>query len=82
MPPTPVRSGELAAVGAVEDRSVGESKQLVVPLHDLHPVGDLEAGGVGVERRNRRLCLILAELILREGGLQSPAQVGSSGRAR
>jgi hypothetical protein len=47
-----------------DDRSVGESKQLVVPLQDLDPVGVLEAGGVCVERGDRRLCLVLAELVL------------------
>lgn len=58
--------------GTVEadDRRVGESEQLVVPLHDLYPVGVLEAGSVRVERGDGRLCLVLAELVLREGGLK------------
>ena len=58
--------------GTVEpdDRRVGESEQLVVPLHDLHPVGVLEAESVRVERGDRRLCLVLAEPVLRERGLQ------------
>jgi hypothetical protein len=36
--------------GTVEsdDRSVGDSDELVVPLQDLHPVGVVEAGGAAI----------------------------------
>ena len=51
------------------DRSVGEAEQLVVPLDDLDPVGLLDTRCVGVERGDRRLRLVFAELIARERGL-------------
>jgi len=45
--------------GTVEpdDLSVGELEQLVVPLHDLDPVGLLDTRRVGMERGDRRLRL-------------------------
>ena len=49
-----------------DDRSVGEPQQLVVPLHDLDPVGLLDTRRVGMERGDRRLRLVFAELIARE----------------
>ena len=53
-----------------DDRSVGEPEQLVVPLHDLDPVGLLDTRRVGMERGDRRLRLVLAELIARERSLE------------
>ncbi len=57
--------------GAVEpdDRSVGEPEELVVPLHNLDPVGLLDTRHVGMERGDRRLRLVFAELIARERSL-------------
>ena len=52
-----------------DDRSVGEPQQLVVPLDDLYPVGVLDTWRVGVERGDRRLCLVFAEPVARERGL-------------
>ncbi len=49
-----------------DDRSVGEPEQLVVPLHDLDPVGLLDTRSVRMERGDRRLRLVFAELIARE----------------
>jgi hypothetical protein len=53
--------------GTVEpdDRRVGEVEQLVVPLHDVDPVGLLDARRVGMERGDRSLRLVFAELIAR-----------------
>ena len=53
-----------------DDRRVGEPEQLVVPLDDLHPVGLLDPRRVGMERGDRRLRLVLAEPIPRQGRLQ------------
>ena len=57
--------------GTVEpdDRSVGEPEQLVVPLHDLDPVGVLDPRRVGVERGDRRLRLVFAEPVARRARL-------------
>ena len=52
------------------DRVGAEPDQLVVPPHDLHPVGLLGPGGVRVERRDRRLRLVLAQAVPRERALQ------------
>ena len=46
-----------------DDRSVGEPEELVVPLHNLDPVGLLDTRRVGMERGDRRLRLVFAELI-------------------
>ena len=58
--------------GPVEayDGAAGQRQQLVVPLHDLHPVGLLGGACVGVERGDRGLQLELAALLEREGALQ------------
>ena len=57
--------------GVVEpdDLSVGEPEELVVPLHNLDPVGLLDTRRVGMERGDRRLRLVFAELIARERSL-------------
>ena len=49
-----------------DDRSVGEPEELVVPLHDLDPVGLLDTRRVGMQRGDRRLRLVFAELIARQ----------------
>lgn len=64
------------------DRSVGEAEQLVVPLDDLGPVGLVELRGVGVQRRNRRLGLVLAEAVARERVLQDVDAILPSGPVR
>ena len=60
--------------GPVEayDGAAGQRQQLVVPLHDLHPVGLLGRACVGVERGDRGLQLELAALLEGEGTLQDP----------
>jgi hypothetical protein len=62
-----------------DDRRVGEPEELVVPLDDLDPVGLLDSRRVGVERGDRRLRLVLAELIARQ---RSPCEVDALGDER
>ena len=59
---------------------VGEPEQLVVPLHDLDPVGVLDARRVGVERGDRRLRLVFAELIARERSVCDDDSLGDEAR--
>ena len=47
-----------------------EPHELVVPLDDLHPVGLLGRPGVGVERGDGGLGLVLAQAVTGEGCLE------------
>jgi hypothetical protein len=71
------QSGERAVHLAHRDRAaeagrrvVGQFDQLVVPLEDLRPVGLLGARRVVVQRRDRRLDLVLTATFLRQRLLQ------------
>ena len=50
--------------------------ELVVPLDDLHPVGLVGGLRVGVQRRDRRLRLVLAEPVAGQRGLQHRHALG------
>lgn len=66
----PVRLTDRDGTVEPHHRGVGASEQFVVPLHDLHPVGFIDRAGVGMERSDRRLCLIGAERVADECRLQ------------
>ena len=59
-----------------DDGRVGQAEQLVVPLHDLDPVGLLHAPRVSVERGDRGLCLVLAQPVARQRSLHDLDTLG------
>jgi len=59
-----------------DDGVVREAVELVVPLHDLHPVGLPHRLRVGVQGGDRGLHLVLAEPIARQRRLQDRHALG------
>jgi hypothetical protein len=53
-----------------DDRGLPEDQELVVPLHDLHPVGVGGSRRIRVQRRDRSLRLVLAQPVSCERRLQ------------
>jgi len=64
--------------GPVErhDRALGQCEQFVVPADDLHPIGLLGAWRVRVDRGDRRLRLVLTELVATQRALQDDDALG------